>query len=65
VAGNFTVEQSLPLPPLVLARAGLLGSYPECEGEIVLHWSRLNAELMRYAIEDIVYTVTRHKTRVI
>jgi hypothetical protein len=64
VPGNFTVEQSLPLPPLVLARAGLRGSNPECEGEAVLHRSRLNAELIRYAIEGIVYTVTRHKTRV-
>lgn len=62
--GNFTVEQSLPLIPLVITRAGLRGSYPECEGEAVLHRSRLNAELIRDAIEGIVDTVTRHKTRV-
>lgn len=57
--GNFTVEQSLSLIPLVITRAGHRGSYPECEGEAVLHRSRLNSELVKYAIVVMVDTITR------
>ena len=58
---NFAVDQSLTFPPLVLARAQLLGFYPERDCEVHPYWVRRNNELIEYAIEVIVHTATRFK----